>query len=116
MSERALVPRSAYIFVVQPNGVHVDPNLGFLGSPRRQCFSSGGQAECCIVVLDCHTGRFVVQMSENGSLRNQARPRFLGEDMAGTIYTPESRSHASEVRVRIRRSLRLDILSLMAPF
>ena len=55
------------------------------------------------------------QESEDGSLRTQSRPRFLGEDMAGTIYRPESRSRASEVSARIRRSLRLDILSLMAP-
>ena len=55
------------------------------------------------------------QYSEDGSLRTQARPRFLGEDMAGTIYRPESRSRASEVRAMIRLSLMLDILSLMAP-
>ena len=50
VSERALVPRSAYICGVQPNGVQVDPHWGILGRPRGQCFSSGGQAECCIVV------------------------------------------------------------------
>ena len=61
MSERALVPRSAHVFGVQPNGVQDDPHLGFLGSPREQCFSSGGQAECCIVVLDCQTGGLVGQ-------------------------------------------------------
>ena len=55
------------------------------------------------------------QESEDESLRSQARPRFLGEDMAGTIYRPESRSRASEVRARIKRLFRLDILSLMAP-
>ena len=55
VSEGALVLRSAYIFGVPPNGVQVDPHLGFLGSPRGQYFSSGGQAECCIVVLDCKT-------------------------------------------------------------
>ena len=55
------------------------------------------------------------QKSENGSLRTQARPRFLGEDMAGAIYRPESRSRAYEVRARIIRLLRLDIMSLMAP-
>ena len=60
-SERALVPRSAYIFGVQPNGVQVDPHLWFLGSPRGQCFSSGGQAECCIVVLNCQIGGRVGQ-------------------------------------------------------
>ena len=50
VSEMALVPRSAYILVVEPNGVQDDPHWGFLASPRGQCFSSGGQAECCIVV------------------------------------------------------------------
>ena len=35
------------------------------------------------------------QYSEDGSLGTQARPRFLGEDMAGTIYRPESRYRAS---------------------
>ena len=50
VSEKALVPRSAYIFGVQPNAVQVDPHLGFLISPRGQCFSSGGQAEWGIVV------------------------------------------------------------------
>ena len=54
--ERALGPTSAYIFQEQPNDVQVDPHWGFLGSPRGQCFSSGGQGECCIVVLDCQTG------------------------------------------------------------
>ena len=68
-SERALVPRSAYIFGVQPNGVHVYPHLGFLGRPRGQCFSSGGQAESCIVVLDCQSGGLVGQQSEDGSVR-----------------------------------------------
>ena len=58
---RALVPRSAYIFGVQPNGMEVDPHLGFQGSPGRQCFSSGGQAECCIVVLESQTGGLVGQ-------------------------------------------------------
>ena len=53
------------------------------------------------------------QESEDGCLRTQARPRILGEGMAGTIYRPESISRASEVRARIRQSLRLDILSLM---
>ena len=81
LSERALVPRSVYIFGVQPNGVQVDPHLGFLRSPRGQCFLSGGQSGCCIVVLDCQTGGLVGQYSEDGSLRSQARPRFLGEDM-----------------------------------
>ena len=55
VSERALVPKLAYIFGVDPNAVLVHPLWGFLGSPREQCFSSGGQAECCIVVLDCQT-------------------------------------------------------------
>ena len=93
----------------------VDPLLGVLGSPMWQCFSSGGQAECCIVVLFCQTGGLMSQQSEDRSLRTQARPRFLGYDMAVTIYRPESRSRASGVRVRIRRLFRLDILSLMAP-
>ena len=44
-SERTIVPRSAYLFGVQPNGVQVNPHLGFRGSPGGQCFSSGGQAE-----------------------------------------------------------------------
>ena len=79
VSERALVLRSAYIFAVQPNGMQVESQFGFLGSPRRQCFSSGGQAECCIVVLDCQTGGLVGQYSEDESLRTQGRPRFLGE-------------------------------------
>ena len=61
VSERALVPRSAYIFGVQPNGVQVDPHLGFLDSPRGQCFSSRGQVESCIVVLDCLTGGLLGQ-------------------------------------------------------
>ena len=61
VSKRAIVPRSAYIFGVPSNGVQVDPHLEFLGSPRGQCFSSGGQAECCIVVLDCQTGGLVGQ-------------------------------------------------------
>ena len=61
LSERALVPRSAYICGVQLNGVQVDPHLGFLGSPRRQCFTSGEQAEFCIVVLDCQSGGLVGQ-------------------------------------------------------
>ena len=61
VSERALVPRSAYIFGVQTNGMQVDPHLGILGSPRGQWFSTGGQAECCIVVLDCQTGGLVGQ-------------------------------------------------------
>ena len=79
MSERALVPRSAYIFGVQPNGVQVDPHLGFLVSPRRQCFSSVEQEECCIVVLDCQTGGLVGKYFVDGILRTQARPSFLGE-------------------------------------
>ena len=61
VSERASVHRSAYIFGVQPSGVQVDHHLGYLGSPRGQCFSSGGQAECCIVVLDCQSGGLVIQ-------------------------------------------------------
>ena len=61
VSEWASVPRSAYICGVQPNGVQVDPHLGILGRPRGQCFSSGEQAECCIVVLDCQTGGLVGQ-------------------------------------------------------
>ena len=43
VSERALMPWSGYLFRVQPRSVEVDPNLGLLGSPRGQCFSSGGQ-------------------------------------------------------------------------
>ena len=58
---KGIRPRSAYIFGVQLNGVQVDPPLGFLGSPRGQCFSSGGQAECSIVVLDCQSGGLVGQ-------------------------------------------------------
>ena len=41
----AIVPTSAYMFGAQPNGVQVDPHLGFLGSPRGQCSSSRKQAE-----------------------------------------------------------------------
>ena len=73
LPERALVPRSAYIFGVQPNGVQVAPHLGFLGSTRGQCFSSGGQAECCIVVLDCQTGGLLAS-----SLRTEVREPKLG--------------------------------------
>ena len=29
------------------------------------------------------------QKSEDGNPRTQARPRFLGEDMAGTVYRPD---------------------------
>ena len=61
VSEGPLVPRSTYIFGVEPNGVQDDPHLGFLGSPRGQSFASGGQAECCIVVLDCQIGGLVGQ-------------------------------------------------------
>ena len=61
LSERALLPRSDYIFWVQPSGVQVDPHLGFLGSHRGQCFSSGGQEECCIIVLNCQFGGLVGQ-------------------------------------------------------
>ena len=61
VSERALVPRSAYIFGVELNAVQVDPHWVFLGSPRGQCFSSGGQAECFIVDLDRQTGGLVGQ-------------------------------------------------------
>ena len=50
VSERALVPRTAYIFGEQPIGAQVDPHWEFLGSAIGQSFSSGGQAECCIVV------------------------------------------------------------------
>ena len=70
---------SAYISGVQPNGVQVDPHWGILGRPRGQYYSSGEQAECCIVVLDCQSGGLVGQESEDRSLRTQARPRFLGE-------------------------------------
>ena len=48
VSERALVPRSAYIFGVQPNGVQVDPHWGFMGSPRGLCFSSGGRQSAAL--------------------------------------------------------------------
>ena len=61
VSEWAIVPTSAYIFGVQPNGVQVDPHLGFLGNPRGQCSSSREQAECRIVLLDCQTGGLVGQ-------------------------------------------------------
>ena len=37
------------IIGVESNGMQVDPHLAFLGSPRGQRFSPGGQAECCIV-------------------------------------------------------------------
>ena len=63
--------RSAYIFAVQPNGMQVESQFGFLGSPRVQCFSSGGQAECCIVVLDLQTGGLVGKSSEDGCVRTQ---------------------------------------------
>ena len=33
-SEGEIVPRSAYMFGVQPNGVQVDPHLRFRGSPE----------------------------------------------------------------------------------
>ena len=115
VSERALVPWSVYVFGVQPRSVQVDPHLRLLGSPRGQSFSFGWQAECCIAVLDCQTGGLVGQLSDDKSLRTQAKLRFLGEAMARTIYRPESRSRASEVSARIRRSLRLEFLSLMAP-
>ena len=46
--ERALVHRTAYIFGVQPNGVQVDPHLGFLGSPRGQCFSLEGRQSAAL--------------------------------------------------------------------
>ena len=62
LSERALLPRSAYICGVQLNGAQVDPHLGILGRPRGQCFSSGKQAECCIVVLHCQTGGLVASI------------------------------------------------------
>ena len=61
VSERALMPWSAYVFGVQPRSVQVDPHLGLLGSPRGQCFSSGGPAESCIIVLDCQAGGLVGQ-------------------------------------------------------
>ena len=55
------------------------------------------------------------QESEDGSLRTQARLRFRGMDMAGTLCRAELRSHESEVRSRIRLWLRLEFLSMLAP-
>lgn len=46
------MPRASCRIVVQSSGKKVDPHLGFLVSPRGQCFSSGGQAEGCVVVLE----------------------------------------------------------------
>ena len=43
VSERALVPRSAYIFGVQPNGVQVDPHLGFWVAPEGNVFLLEGK-------------------------------------------------------------------------
>ena len=48
MSERALVPRSAYIFGVQPNGVQVDPQLGFLGAPEGNVFLLEGRQSAAL--------------------------------------------------------------------
>ena len=55
------------------------------------------------------------QESEDGSLRTQARLRFRGKDMAGTLCRAELRSHASEVRSRFRLWLRFEFLSMWAP-
>ena len=48
MSERALVPRSAYIFGVQPNSVQVDPHLGFLGAPEGNVFLLEGRQSAAL--------------------------------------------------------------------
>ena len=70
---------------------------------------TGGRGSVCV------SQTLVPIEPKNGSLRTQARLRILGEDMAGTMDRTESRSRASEVRARIRRTHRLDFLSLM-PF
>ena len=61
VSERALVPRSAYIFGVQPNGVQVDPHLGFLGAPEGNVFLLECRQSDALLVLDCQTGGLVGQ-------------------------------------------------------
>ena len=48
VSEMVLVPRSAYIFWVQPNGVQVDPHLAFLGAPEGNVFLLEGRQSAAL--------------------------------------------------------------------
>ena len=48
VSERALVPRSAYIFEVQPNGVQVDNHLGILVAPEGHVFLLEGRQSAAL--------------------------------------------------------------------
>ena len=48
VSERALGPRSAYIFGVQPNAVQVHPHLWFLGSPEGNVFLLEGRQSAAL--------------------------------------------------------------------
>ena len=62
MSGRALVPRLDCIIGVQSSDVKVGPHLGFLVGPIGQRFSSGGQAECCILAPELPTSGLVGQV------------------------------------------------------
>ena len=48
VSERALVPRSAYIFGVQQNGVQVDPHLWFWVAPEGNVFLLEGRQSAAL--------------------------------------------------------------------
>ena len=48
VSERALVPWSAYVFGVQPRLVQVDPHLRLLGTPEGNVFLRGGQQSAAL--------------------------------------------------------------------
>ena len=52
MSDRALLTRVAFPVRVRSRPEQVGSHLWFLESPIGQRFSSGGQAENCVVVLE----------------------------------------------------------------
>ena len=115
VSDRALVPSLDCIIGVKLSGMQVDPHLAFLGSPRGNVFLLEGRKSAALWRRNSHTGGLVGQNCEEGSVRTQARLRFWVKIMAGTLCRAKSKSHASEVRARIRRRLRLKFLFRMAP-
>ena len=62
MSDRALVHRLDCIIGVWSSGMQVVTHLAFPVSPIGQHFSSGGQAECCIVSPELPNWRGVARI------------------------------------------------------
>ena len=107
--------RAAYDIGVWSRAGQVEPHLWFQSSPTGHFFLLVASQSAALWLQNSQSGRLVGHECEDGRLKTQASVRFRAEGWQALSAEAELRSPASEVRGSVRRFLRLEFVSMVAP-